>query len=232
MKKRILFLIVILCCTGCHVDYHLNIDNVNVIKNNVNFSINSSADVVEFEKFQYYIPIDYRMNDGAVFEKRIKDISYYNLNKSDKKLNFFYRKFDVTQLKNEFFSHYCYQYVTVMNQDKDKELLISTSREFLCFDKYDNLDDVTVTITSKYKLKDTNADEVSRHTYRWFINKENAKDKYLYLVLNTDEKDLNLLERIIEGDFTNTFTIFLTVFVIISIIIFLFKKKGDRKNRV
>ena len=233
MKKMLMLLIFAFLITGCSVNYELNIDKQLNLSENIILNATTDTDVQKILDFNQYIPINIEFDEPVIFKEKADGVQYYNINKkSDNSSLKFNYSYDVDEFNFNIFAKSCYQYVTVMDQDNEKELLLSTSREFLCFDKYDNLDDVTVTITSKYKLKETNADEVSRHTYRWFINKGNAKDKYLYLLLNTGEKDLNLWERILEGDFTNTFTIFLAVFLIGGIIIFLFKKKGDRRNRV
>ena len=233
MKKMIMLLIFAFLITGCSVNYELNIDKQLNLSENIVMNATTDRDVQKILDFNQYIPVNIEFDDPKIFKEKADGVQYYSINKkSDNSSLKFNYSYDVDEFNFNIFAKSCYQYVTVMDQDNEKELLLSTSREFLCFDKYDNLDDVTVTITSKYKLKETNADEVSRHTYRWFINKGNAKDKYLYLLLNTGEKDLNLWERILEGDFTNTFTIFLAVFLIGGIIIFLFKKKGDRRNRV
>ena len=132
--------------------------------------------------------------------------------------------------------HKCYKYLTFMNTENKKtkknELLLSTSRQFLCFDKYDNLDDVTVTIRSKFKLKDTNADIVEKHKYTWNITKDNANDKFIYLLLDVHDRDLTLLEKIQEGEYTNIFTISLVLLLFGFLIYFSLKVKGKRRNRV
>ena len=232
--KKIWLIILVLFLTGCSVNYELDIGRDVRLIENVNLSANTNVDVEKINAFDYYVPIDYTNDDPSVFEKKFNDIDYYDITKKadNSSLSFSYDKYDVNQFNYNMFAKSCYQYVTVMNQNNNKELLLSTSRKFLCFDKYDNLDDVTVTITSKYKLKETNADEVDGHTYRWFITKGNADNKYLYLLLDTTVRELTIWERILEGEFTNTFTIFLVVFVVGGIIIFLFKKKGDRRNKV
>ncbi len=230
MKKNILiYIFLMFFMTGCSVDYRLDIDRNLSLKENINIFKNNDLDVKSIEEFNYNVPINIEADDLSIFEKRVDGIDYYYQKKSEDKINFSY-DFNISQFNYDMFVRSCYQYVTVMNEND--ELLLSTSRKFLCFDKYDNLDDVTVTIYSKYRLKDTNADEASNRTYKWYLNKENANDKYLYLLLDTKHRDLTLLERISEGEFVNMFTISLVLFVVVLIVCFIFKKKGDRKNKI
>ena len=233
MKNRYLvFLIIIFCCSGCHADYSLNIDKVDSIVEDVALNATTDMDRSRFKDYKSYLPITYGMDDISAFQKRLDGVEYYHLSKKDDNMSFHYDKFNVKKLNQDMFARSCYKYVTVMEQKKSSELLLSTSKEFLCFERYDTLEDVTVSITSKYKLKDTNADEVNGHTYRWFITKGNADNKYLYLLLDTTVRELTLWDRIMEGEFTNTFTIFLAIALIGGFILFLLKKKGDRKNKI
>ena len=228
IKKVLLFLLAFLL-TGCSVNYKLDIDRELSFKENIVISKNDDSDVKSIKEFNYNVPINIEADDLSIFEKKVDGVDYYYQKKSEDKIKFSY-DFNISQFNYDMFVRSCYQYVTVMNEND--ELLLSTSRKFLCFDKYDNLDDVTVTIYSKYRLKDTNADEASNRTYKWYLNKENANDKYLYLLLDTKHRDLTLLERISEGEFVNMFTISLVLFVVVLIVCFIFKKKGDRKNKI
>ena len=81
-------------------------------------------------------------------------------------------------------------------------------------------------------MKGTNADSVNGHVYIWNINRSNYHDKYIYLLLDTSKRDLTLWERILEGEFTNLFTISLLLLVIGGFIYFILKMKGDYKNRI
>ncbi len=235
MKKNILlFVFIVLCCTGCHVDYHLNIDTVNSMEENIILNGTSNDDIKKINSFNEFVPIDIIADDYSAFQKKLDGIDYYSILRKDNSLNFIYDRFNVKKLNDSMFARSCYQYVTVMEggRGKSSELLLSTSNKFLCFDRYDNLDDVTVTITSKYKLKKTNADVVDEHKYTWNINKENANDKYLYLLLDTTVRELSLWDRIMEGEYTNVFTVSLVIAFIGGIVYLILKKKGDRRNRI
>ena len=237
MKKMVMLLIFAFLITGCNINYELNIDRQLNLLENITMNATTDEDIQKILKFNQYVPVNIEFDDPVIFKEKKDGVEYYSINrKSDNSQLKFSYSYDVNQFNYNMIARSCYQYVTVMNQ-KDKktkktELLLSTSKKFLCFDKYDNLDDVSITITSKYKLKETNADVVEKHKYIWNINKANANNKYIYLSLDTTKRDLTLWEKIQEGEYTNIFTISILLFIVGVIIYIFLKKKGDRKNKI
>ena len=230
MKVRyLLFLIIILCCSGCSVDYHLDI-NDKVLDENIKMSATTGVDLNEFRDFKWNLPIDIRADDISVYEKKAKDIKYYDFSKSEDTMNFHYA-YDVEKFRQGMFLRRCYEFVNIIDRDnkKKKELLLSTSDKLLCFDKYDNLDDVRIVITSKYKLKDTNADEVLKHKYIWNINKSNYDEKYIYLLLDTSVKELSIWDKILDF---NMFTVSVILLLVGFILYIFFKKKSEFRDRI
>ena len=234
MKKCLLFFIILLMCSGCAVKYNLDIGEDFKFDESIRLDALNDVDKEKLGSFHQYIPVNFDVDDASVFEKKFSDIKYYKIKRGLDFINFSYSH-NITGYHDSYFIRNCYQHVTIMEKNKDTkraELLLSTSNKFLCFEKYDNLDDVKVTITSKYKLKDTNADEVEKHKYTWNITRDNASNKYLYLLLDTTNRDLTLWEKILEGEYTNIFTVSLLIFLVGLFIYFILKKKGDWKNRV
>ena len=236
--KKIWLIFLVLFLTGCSVNYELDIDNSAILRENIKISANNDSDIEKIKEFNYYVPIDYTNDDYSVYEKKFDKIEYYDVSKAsdNKSLVFKYDKYDSNKFNYNMFGRTCYKYVAVMEQkdkkSKKRELLLSTSRQFLCFDNYENLDEVNVIIKSKYKLLETNADVQEKHKYIWNITKENANNKYIYLLLDLKTRELTLWERIQEGEYVNMFTISLVLFLVGLVIWFLFKKKGDIKNKV
>lgn len=236
-KLKIQMVLVAFLATGCSVNYELDIDRGLTFKENIIIQSSSVEDIQKIQEFDRYVPINIEFDDPSVFEKKLNDVEYYDSSKNNNStiLNFHYiHKAD--SLNYDMFARSCYQYVTVMKQKDSKtkkdELLLSTSREFLCFNRYDDLDDVMVTITSKYKLKETNADVVEKHKYVWYINRDNADDKYLYLLLDTTERDLTLWEKIQEGKYTNAFTVSLLLLLVGGMIYLFLKRKGEKRDKI
>ena len=237
MKKCLLFLIILLGCCGCSAEYHLDIDSIDKMNEEVVLSASSSDDYDKIRDYSNYLPINYNSDEPAVFEKKLDDIEYYRKKKSNDNshLSFSY-SYNMEKMKNNMITHSCFEYVNVMTsslgQDKDAELMLSTSDKFLCFEHYDNLDKVHVVITSKYKLKETNADNVSKHQYEWTFRRNDSDGKYIYLLLDARRRDLTLWERFLEGEFVNVFTISILLFMIGGLVFFLLKKKGDRRDKI
>ena len=239
MNKKNLFIIIIatFLCSGCSVDYNIDIDKQLDFVENINLKATSDSDSQQIKEFNSFVPVNVDSDEASVFEKKFEDIEYYDIKKADNnnKLTFKFVS-NMNKFSNDMFARSCYKYV-VLTEKKDekskkRELLLSTSRQFLCFDNYDNLDDVTITIKSKYKLVETNADVQEKHKYTWYITKDNANDKFIYLLLDLKTRELSLWERIQEGEYVNMFTISLVLFLVGLVVWFLFKKKGDIKNKV
>lgn len=72
----------------------------------------------------------------------------------------------------------CYDDIEIENDGN--YLSITTSNRFLCYQKYPDLKDVHVTINSRYKIVDSNADQVTEDSLTWDIKKSEQNDKILY----------------------------------------------------
>lgn len=226
--KKIILLLFIFLLSGCSVQYNLDIDKTLTLSENVTVNA-STEDEYEIIKNYGYLPLDINMDDPSVFEQKVDDVEYYDITKTKDKIKFSYT-YDQDKYINSLFARGAYEFISV--SEPEGELVLSTSKEFLLFDTYDNLDEVKVTINSKYKLIKSNADIEERHSYTWIINKENAYGKNIYLRLDTTKEDLTFLEKLKNGDYTSTFTISIIVFLVGIIIYFIIKKIGDKRNKI
>ena len=237
MNKRFLLLFMIIFCSGCSVKYEMNIDSMNQLDEKINFYAESSSDRDKIGEFDQFIPIDYHADDYSVFEKRLEGTKYYNFSRRNDNSNMrFSYSYDIDSVKDDFFAHRCFEYVTFkknsVGNKKDSEIILSTSKKFLCFKYYDNLENVDVSIYSKYKLKDTNADEVGHHKYIWHFNRNNGNDKFIYLLLDATDRDLSFWESLLEGNSFSIFAIAVVILIFSGIIFMLFKKKGQIRNKI
>ena len=110
-------------------------------------------------------------------------------------------------------------------KEKDK-IVISTSKRFNCFNKYSELDDVTINIDSSLEVESSNADEVNGNIYTWNINKSNADNKPINIVLkpNTEQKEKQRQLSVV--------LLVIAAFILLGIIVFLIRSKGKRKNKI
>ena len=227
MKQKYIVLIIIsFLLTGCNIEYNLNIDKDLKFQEDITINATLSNEINKINEFNQYIPIDYRADDISIYEKKSKDVEYYEITKKNNNINFKYN-FDIEEYTHSNLASNCYKHIVATKSD-DK-LILSTSKEFLCFDTYKELDEVTIKITSRYKLIDTNSDSKENYTYIWKINKENYKDKNIYLSMDSTNRKESLWEKFQETGFYKY-----GLFIIIIIIVFLlykilkfFSKKRD-----
>ena len=232
MKKCLLFLCLFLV-TGCAAEYHLDIDEELNLKENVNITAVTSSDVDEIKKFTNILPSSIEADDFKAFEKKVKGISYYDVKKNDNNdLLSLEHKFDINSINNSYVVRSCYEYVTVMTRNDDKELLLSTSNKLLCFNQYDNLDEVKIVISSIYKLKETNADSIDGHNYIWNVNKDNYSNKYIYLLLDVTETDLTFWEKVLRGEYTNICVVSVLIFVVCLLGYFILKGISKKRDEI
>lgn len=228
--KLLFLLLILMICSGCSVEYNLNIDKDDKIKEIITLLAEDGNDIEQIEKYQTYLPIDKDADDAGVFEKKIDGVSYYDQKKSPSydKLKFSYlHNFDTFQ--RDYITNSSYQYVTITKDDN--QLILSTSRINKVFERYDNLNSVTINITSRYKLVDTNADTHSKYKYTWVVDRTNYNNKYLYLSLDTSNRKKTVSEEVND---TGIFVYLPLILIIVGVIVvgWLVVKKGDKRNQV
>ena len=235
MKVKYIFsiLLVLLLCSGCSVTYNLDIDSKLNLTENVSIDADTSSDIEDISDYNKFLPISYYADESSIFSEKKDGVDYYNMGKKDDNtsINFDY-VFDVDKINDSVFAHSCYNYITVMNSyNKDEqrdELLISTSKNFLCFDNYDNLDNVTVKIHTKRSVYSNNADFVDKNTYIWNINETNKNNASIQMVINSE-----IIDEGIPFWEQNVLFIIVAIVMLISLIIYIFvKKRSDKVNKI
>lgn len=120
----------------------------------------------------------------------------------------------------------CFKTYSVVNDDNI--MTIATSTGFQCFDKYSELDEVTVNVTSKYKVVDNNADEIDGDTYTWFIDEITAEEEQLMISvdLNSPNDTLSFFQRNL------LFFITLGAFAFVGLIYIFLKKRSEKVDKI
>ena len=231
LLKKIYIVILVFILSGCSVRYEIDIDRSVHLNEKIKVQALNEEEVEKIKNYSGKLPISIEIDDSMAFKKKLSGIDYYSIKKNSKNTDIsFNYNYNVDKFNEDVFARTCYEYVTAMSSEDN--LVLSTSNKFLCFEKFENLDEVIVTVTSKYKLRETNADVVEKHKYQWMITRENANNKYLYLSLDTTERDLTFWERLIEGEYTNMFTISLLLFIVGMFIYWFLKKKGEKRDKI
>jgi len=235
MKVKYLFVyfIILLSVSGCSAEYNLDVDTELNFNESITIYSSTGNEYDQVNNYNTFLPINYDADEPKVFEQKVDGVDYYNINKdSDGSFIKFDYKHSLKSIINDRFSLSCYKYVNIMNiyneDHKRNELVISTSDKFLCFDYYENLDDVTVKIHTKRDVYSNNADVVDKDTYIWNINKTNKNDKSIIMNISSEavDKKMSFFER-------NLFFIIVILLVVLGICLyFYFKKKSDRIDSI
>ena len=229
-NKLLFVFMLLLFCSGCSVEYNLDIDKNDKFQEVVEITAEDGNDIEKIQSYQSYLPIDNDADDASVFKNKVNGVSYYDQKKSTSydKLKFSYlHHFDTFQ--QDYITNSSYEYVTIT---KDKEnLILSTSRINKAFEIYGNLTSVTINITSRYKLIDTNADTHSNYKYTWVVDRTNYNNKYLYLSLDISDREKTVSEKV---DDTGIFAYLPLILIIIGIIVvcWLVVRNGKKRNQV
>lgn len=230
-NNKLLFLfLLLLFCSGCSVEYNLDIDKNDKFQEVVEITAEDGNDIEKIQNYQVYLPIDNNADDASVFQNKLNGVSYYEQKKSTSydKLKFSYlHNFDTFQ--RDYITNSSYEYVTITKDDN--QLILSTSRINKAFEIYSNLNFVTINITSRYKLIDTNADTHSKYKYTWVVDRTNYNNKYLYLALDTSNRKKTVSEEINDMGIFSYLPLILIIAGII-VIGWLVVRNGNKRNQV
>lgn len=185
MKKRIIYLIIIiLSLTGCTCEYNLNIKD-DIFSEEIILNGNGEETSLFNQKWQ--IPIDkevYNNLSGDPSSNIDIENDIYNYKVSGNKLLFNY-DFSIHELNNSTAISNCYKTATA-NYFQDR-IILSTSSEVLCFDKYPNLDKLVINITVDRPIISHNADYKNGNIYTWNITKNNLSNRPINIILNNED---------------------------------------------
>lgn len=238
MKKRIIIgLLVIFLMTGCSAKYNLKIkdnkveESLEVIETNSNYfdvQDDSGRSFKDYSKSygetkKIYTNFYNQYSDNECnSDCEIYDKKYKNENNSigfSLSHDFAFEDYKNSTLAIEllpgFYSNYDGQYL---------EIYGGTSWNFI--NGYENLEDITITIETDYKVVRTNGKRLG-NTYSWTIHKGNVEGvNQLYFVIDTKEE-------LKESKINIIFYIIIIVIIIFAIIIgYYLLKKNKEENRI
>ena len=216
MKKILLLLITTILLTGCTATYEIDItkDKINDIilietdSKNVN-----NANVATTNTFKTKLG---EWENGHDFYKR-ELVTTAEKTGYQYTYSFNYEEYDaMSQIRK------CYE---EFNLNYDKNITLSTSKEFLCKNYYPQIKTYTIKITSEYDITSSNADSIKDNIHTWNINANNYKNKPIELRINKNK--LYIKEE--KKDYSFIKNILFIIFFIILVIIFI-KRRKDIRN--
>lgn len=216
--KIVLLIVILLSLTGCSFEYNMKIDTNTISEENIVYIPNTDKNDIkqEVEKLvsRYTGPTN---SLGMYKQSVIEDNNNFGMS--------YKKNYDtLNDYNNSLSFSICYDnYKLIKKKDK---IVISTSKRFNCFNKYSELDDVTINIDSSLEVESSNADEVNGNIYTWNINKSNADNKPINIVLkpNTEQKEKQRQLSVV--------LLVIAAFILLGIIVFLIRSKGKRKNKI
>ena len=201
MKKAVILLLMIFLLSGCDAIYQAEITDDGIIESsyflaNENDTYSTNPDPIENPNGPSKTPsideiIDaYYNQDYPAFDNDNSKKDYYQKDKISYEdrlgLNLKYT-YSLADYGKSSLIHYCYDNVKI--EKSKKYLIIDISDSSKCFtqDIYEQLDSLTIKITSP-GIVESNADSISGNTYVWTLTKDdNLKDIYIRKKLNDDK---------------------------------------------
>lgn len=233
LKYILICLFVLFICSGCSVNYDLDIDKSLNLNESITVVADTNSEIEKIQNYNEFLPISIEADSPTVFNSKVDDVEYYNIikNSDNSEITFDY-SYNVDNFNDNVFARSCYQYVTVMNsydeEEQRDELLISTSKKFLCFDSQEGLDNVTVRIKTKREVYSSNADSVDGNTYIWNITKDDKDDASIQMVVSSeiDGGSLSFWEK------NMLFLIVIGIFIVGGIVYIILKKHSDKVDEI
>lgn len=214
--KYIFFLISVFIITGCNVNYELSY-NDGIFNENIYFYENQKTFIDELSNQDN---VDLLADEMYKLEKN-NNIFNKNFKYNDTYAGYEYVSTfndNVTSLPT--IANKCYENINITKNENT--LIIQTSNEFLCYDRFKYLNNINLKFKTNYKIIDSNADEINENELIFKIN-ENVKNyKPIYIKLE--------LKNVIKKQSNNIPLIFtiIIISIFISILAFVYIKR--KKN--
>ncbi len=217
MKKIILLTLILLLCS-CSANYKIVIED-NKIYDEINITekstIVNSANQEQMDSFEEQLidwERDYDYYTRELFTEN--DLTGYKYT-----YDFNFEQYDTLSQISK-----CYEdFKVTYNNNSFK---INTSNDFLCGTYYDNIDKLEITITSQYKVLNSNADKKVDDKYIWIINGSNYRNKPINIEIDLSEESEEKPKRKLNIKAI----IFITIFILLIVINIVLKKKEKTLN--
>lgn len=222
--KKILLAIIIVFLTGCSANYELEYKDNNFNESLTTFSnINDEVYKEEVDNFydSGYLLTDYLAQTGDMpFTDILNSYSVYNKVLINDANNYGIKLFYSYDNKEELInSNIVFNMFENFNIDDNGISLYNTKN---IFEKYLNLDNITVSFKSDKKVYDSNADEVKNNKYYWYINKDNYK--YKNIRINFKKSEILPQTNIVISDKSFKFGIYIFLIILLIGVLVIFEK--------
>ena len=182
MKRIIILLTICLLLVGCKAEYKIEIkddtiyDTIKIYEESdrVNNASKDNAEEVEQEL------IDWERG----YEDYSKELYTEDIYTGYKYKNTY--TFDEYSILSQLSK--CYNSLRV---DNSNIIRIKSSKEFLCADYYDNVDELNIIIKTEYQIISSNADIKEEGKHIWHIRKNNYQNKPINIEIKKEKENNN-----------------------------------------
>jgi len=244
-RKKLLFLIILILitCTGCTVEYNINItkdsieETINV--DDIVMSNRTESDILKHYKMWYPTYVNFIPKGESIeiedFSEKVDGIEYH-----EKSIKETYDGYSYTYRYKHNIDNYYDSYVlastyqdTTIYKGYDSLVLKTSDNNFLCDYNYFEKVKVNITIDSSvYKLNYTNTSNINNNTYTWILDRNNCNDSQIILTLdrinNVNINPNNEIPK--EENKEYILYIFCIILIVLILIGYLIFKKLKNKN--
>lgn len=254
VKLLCLMILIGITCTGCTVEYNLDISK-NSIEETINVtdyttSTRTKTDILNHYNQWYPTYVNYIPEGETIeledFNQKADGVEYYekSIEETDNGYKYTYKYihqidkyYDAYVLASTFLE-------TTVYEGSDSLVIKTSDKNFLC--DYDYFENVKVNITidpEVYKLNYTNASNINNNTYTWTLDRSNCEDSQIVLTLDKEINYDDFLGEDTNDDKNNTgdtknatdYTMYIFCGILILIIIlgyFILKKIKEKSEKI
>jgi len=189
MKKKLIILILILLLTGCSAKYDINFgkdkieDKIEIFEDSTKVNKANEEETDEINNLIIDWENGYDHYKRELYSTDTIDGYRYTY-------EFDYDEYDAMSQIRKCYDDFKLTY--------DKEIKLTTSKEFLCGTYYPDTKQIEINITSEYEIKSSNADKKDKNKHTWIINKDNYKNKPITITINKNKEYTEKKESKIE----------------------------------
>ena len=248
MKKisKLLLILIIFIITGCDVKYNLEIKPESIVEDisiqqDKNFDIYSNLndygssyyDLI-VNNYNEFTNVYINSNQNLYENEKVYGVDYYKkklMDKSDNLILKYNFNHDILKFEDAISLKICYDNIASYHNNDYFEL--STSTSFNCYEKYDLLENVSISIKTDLVVYDQNADIVDGNLYIWNINKDNASNKPIYIKVSRSEYSNNLISIFHKFIKQNSYLLLMVIILIIVLFYLVYVYfKNKRNNKI
>lgn len=237
-KKILLLLGLVYLLSGCTITYHLDISTSGYLETiDVGYTIDEDVQ-------SYYIPVIFgtlELEDPTTnFFTKVNGLDYYDnelIGGNNSTTVRYSYNFSSSNFKNSYVANNAYHTFIVKSYDHDDDgytdyMLLTTDDNFLLFNRLDEVDMIVVNITCDYEVISSNADEVNKNVYSWYITPDNIPT--ISFVFDPEQvvDHRSFWEKFLDGNSYTVFAVFFGIFLLAGLIYLVIKKRSDKVDAI